>query len=180
MTCGRSKSRVTSVSLEVALPPASQKKKNSIKIVIDTREKEPYSFPLDGITTTRRKLETGDYSLDGFEDRVTVERKSMDDFVSTVIHARSRFHKELKRLQLFETACVVVEGSLDDVLRRRYHGNAHPNSVFGSAISIIIDFGIPVYFCSNRQVACRFVEGYLQRFHRKVCSTCENDQQIKT
>jgi len=33
-------------------------------------------------------------------------------------------------------------------------------------LSIVVDFDIPVFFCSDRQVACRFVEGYLLRFHR--------------
>ena len=32
-----------------------------------------------------------------------------------------------------------------------------------SDLGIAVDFGIPVFFCSNRQIACRFVEGYLLR-----------------
>ena len=49
------------------------------------------------------------------------------------------------------------------MLAGRYRGDAHPHSVLGSALAIAIDFGVPVFFCSNRQIACRFVEGYLLR-----------------
>ena len=150
-----------------------------IRIVVDTREKEPYSFPLDGVQTIRRKLVAGDYSLDGFEERVAVERKSLADFVSTVIHARSRFTRELTRLQEFEAACVVVEAGMDDILAGRYRGHAHPNAVFGLTLSIIVDFGIPVYFCGNRQIACRFLYDFLTRYHRKASSACADRQHRK-
>jgi len=140
----------------------------SLNIVVDTREQEPYTFPVDGITTVRRKLEAGDYSLEGFEDRVAVERKSLDDFVSTVIRHRRRFQAELRKMQQMEAACVVVEAGLDDVLMGRFAAGAHPHAVFGAAVSIIVDFGIPVFFCSDRQIACRFVEAYLRRYQDKM------------
>ena len=69
---------------------------------------------------------------------------------------------------MFEAACIVVEGNLSDVIRGAYRSKAHPNSVFGAALSIIVDHEIPIYFCSDRQIACRFVEGFLLRFHRKA------------
>ena len=31
--------------------------------------------------------------------------------------------------------------------------------------------GVPVYFCGDRQLACRFVEGLLRRYHRKLGGT---------
>lgn len=139
-----------------------------IRIVVDTREKEPYSFSSGGVEAARRKLEAGDYSLEGYESRVAVERKSLNDFVSTVIHHRSRFERELERLAGFEAACIVVEASLDDVLQGRYFSAAHPSSILGSTLWIIIDYGVPVFFCSDRPLACHFVEGYLRRFQRKM------------
>ena len=66
----------------------------------------------------------------------------------------------------------VVEGGLSDVLRGRFSSGAHPQSVLGAALSIIIDHEVPVYFCSDRQAACRFVQGFLLRFHRKA-TRCE-------
>ncbi len=114
----------------------------------------------------RKALPAGDYSLVGMEQRVAVERKSLQDFVQTVIRSRRRFQNELRRLQGYEHACVVVEGSLRDVLDGRYTGGAHPNSVLGAAVSICVDWGVPVFFCGDRQTARQFVEAYLDRSAR--------------
>jgi len=139
-----------------------------VSVVIDTREQEPYTFDPERVVETRGALRAGDYSLVGFEDRVAVERKSLDDFVSTVIRDRERFRRELDRLHELEAACVVVEGNVSDVLRGSFSSGAHPRSVLGAAISIVVDHEIPVYFCSDRQAARLFVEGFLLRFHRKA------------
>jgi ERCC4-type nuclease len=136
-------------------------------IIIDTREQEPYSFDPRLAATVRRALPAGDYSVEGLEERVAVERKSLDDFVSTVIHGRARFRNELQKLAGYRAACVVVEAGVIDVLLHRYRGDAHPNAVLGSALSIILDFRIPVFFCSNRQAACQFVQAYLLAAHAR-------------
>lgn len=135
---------------------------NRIPIVIDTREKAPYAFDPNRFTVVRKALPAGDYSLVGMENRVAVERKSLQDFAQTVIRSRRRFHEELKKLAACEFACVAVEGSMRDVLDEAYGTGAHPNAVFGAAVSICVDWGVPVYFCSDRQSARQFVEAYLE------------------
>jgi DNA excision repair protein ERCC-4 len=144
-----------------------------ITIVVDTREKKPYCFDPRSVSTIRRALPAGDYSLSGQEHSVAVERKTLEDFVSTVIWSRKRFQRELKRLAEYAASCIVVEADLSDILGGRYRSGAHPNAVLGTVISIAVDFGIPVFFCSDRQAACRFVQGYLLRFHRKESSQWE-------
>lgn len=136
-------------------------------IVIDTREQEPYSFDPRLAATARRALPAGDYSVEGLEQRVAVERKSLNDFVSTVIHGRACFRNELRKLGGYRAACIVVEAGVLDVLLHRYRGDAHPNAVLGSALSIILDFRIPVFFCSSRQAACQFVQAYLLAAHAR-------------
>ena len=146
-----------------------------IRVVVDTREQEPLSFDPLKVDVERRVLPAGDYSVAGYEHRVGVERKSLSDFVGSVIRARRRFAAELERLRSYDFACVVVEGSLADVFGRRYRSGAEPASVFGAVISIIVDFGIPVYFCSDRQIACRFVQDYLLRIHKKLTEETHAD-----
>jgi len=146
---------------------AGQAGEDRVTIVVDTREQEPYAFDPERVIVTRKALPAGDYSIEGCEDSVAVERKTLEDFVSTVIRSRKRFKKELQRLAGYESACIVVEADLSDILGGRYRSGAHPNAVLGTVLSIVVDFGIPVFFCSDRQAACRFVEGYLLRFHRK-------------
>ncbi len=146
-----------------------------VTVVVDTREQEPYAFDSESVSTVRKALPAGDYSIEGFENRVAVERKSMADFVSTVIRGRKRFHKELEKLRHYDAACVVVEANYRDVIDACYKGGAHPNALIGAIASIIIDFGVPVYFCSDRQAACRFAYEFLIRFHRRF-AWCQEKQ----
>jgi ERCC4-type nuclease len=136
-------------------------------VAVDTREQEPYGFDPSRVKTVRRALPAGDYSLAGRETDVAVERKSLEDLVATAIHARERFARELRRLAAYDFACVVVEASMEDVLRHRYRSGADPRSVFGATLSIVLDHRVPVFFCGDRQVACRFVEGLLSLYARR-------------
>ena len=144
------------------------------RIVTDTREQENYTFSVPSI---RKKIDAGDYSVEGLEDRVAVERKSLVDFVTTVIRGRKRFHRELQKLAAFDSACVVVECNFRDLVDGRYRSDAHPNALIATVASIVIDFGVPVYFCSDRQAACRFVEEYLTRFHRRI-ARCQKELKL--
>lgn len=136
-------------------------------VIIDTREQQPYEFDPARVVSVRRGLPVGDYSLQGYESAVAVERKSLDDFVGTVIRARGRFERELDCLREFDLGCVVVEATHEDVLQRRYRAQVHPNAVLGAAVAITVDHHVPVFFCTNRQFACGFVERLLLRFHEK-------------
>jgi DNA excision repair protein ERCC-4 len=137
-------------------------------IVVDTREQEPYAFESLRVTSVRRALPAGDYSIAGLETIVAVERKTLDDFVSTVVWSRDRFRRELDRLRDYTAACVVVEADLRQVLKGQYWSNARPASVLGAAIAIIVDSGVPVFFCSDREAARLFVERYLLRCHARL------------
>jgi ERCC4-type nuclease len=137
-------------------------------VVVDTREQQPYSFDPAHVICVRRALPAGDYSLQGYEAAIAIERKSLEDFVASTITARARFRRELHTLGEYDLGCVVVEASLEDILARRYRSGAHPSAVVGAALSIIVDHGVPVFFCGDRQIACRFVEGLLRRYHQKV------------
>ena len=120
------------------------------------------------MTVIRRALPFGDYSLPGFETSMAIERKSLADYVGTVIHGRDRFARELTGLAQYDFGCVVVEGSLEDIAAHRYRSDASPNSLLGTTYSIIADYHVPVFFCGDRQLACRFVEGLLRRYRRKA------------
>ena len=146
-------------------------------IIIDSREQIPYVF--QGVETVRRALPAGDYSVLGYEDVIAVERKSLDDFVKTVVKDRSRFKAELIKLGEYRYACVVIEGNLSDLLSGNYRSGAHPASVFGALISIIVNSRIPVFPCSNRQIARAFTEHFLfaaaRRFHGTESDRSEKD-----
>jgi ERCC4-type nuclease len=136
-------------------------------VVVDTREQLPYELNPELVHVVRRALIAGDYALDGLENRLVIERKSLDDYVFSVVRARERFLRELELLATCSMPYVVVEGSLDAVVDHRYRAGVHPNAVLGATWAIIVDYGVPVFFADDRQLACRFVEGLLLRAHHK-------------
>ncbi len=135
-------------------------------------------YPSQSVTTStstpfesRVKVDAGDYSVAGFEHRVAVERKSLPDFVHTVIHDATRFAAELQKLAGMDAASVVVEANLDDVLRGCHEDvlrSVAPQAVLGAALHIALPWGIPVYWCGSRQAACAFTDAYLRMFVRTV------------
>lgn len=137
----------------------------SITIVVDTREQLPYTFSAPGVSTLRGTLQTGDYSLLGYETRVAIERKTLNDFVGSITRERQRFMREVERMKTFQSKAIVVEANWSDVVSQLYRSKAHPASVFGSTIALIVDHEIPVYFLSSRHIARRFTERFLTRFH---------------
>ncbi len=97
-------------------------------IVVDTREQKPWTFQgfeADArdkyaeilVQTERGTLVTGDYSIKGLEDRVTIERKSLNDAFGTFGGDRDRWERELCRLQEVGCASVIVEAGWSSVLR---------------------------------------------------------------
>lgn len=137
----------------------------STTIVIDTREQRPYTF--DGLSTVRRALPSGDYSLDGLEHSIAIERKSLDDWVHTILRARRRFRAELKRLQRMDFAAIVIEGSVADILAGRYKSDAHPRSILGMTASIMQHYRpVQVVFAGDRPHAAHVVRVLLEQAER--------------
>lgn len=98
-------------------------------ILTDTREQLPYTFSKYPVQTEFAALAAGDYSLKGFQDRVAVERKSIDDLIGCLIGSdRNRFEKELARAGSFERFAVVIEASLQDVSAGRYKSDMKPHA----------------------------------------------------
>ena len=133
-------------------------------IVIDTREQHPYSFSVPAV---RRKLDAGDYSIEGFETVAAIERKELNDYVQTVIYQKERFRKELAKLAAYRLKAIVVEASMSDIVAGRYEGHIAPQSVIGATAGIILGFGVPVFFCSDRQIALHFTETLLRKFYER-------------
>jgi len=132
-------------------------------VVIDTREQLPFEFS-EGACIVRRKLETGDYSILGMEtDGVAIERKSLDDLVNTVIHAKGRFAAELSRMQAYRFRAVVVEASVDDVMAHRYRADVHPRSVLALCNAMYVRYGVPVFFWGGRPHCRYMLENLLAR-----------------
>jgi ERCC4-type nuclease len=99
-------------------------------ILIDDREKTAWEFP--GVETEEARIETGDYTIKGFEDRFAIERKSINDLAKSVGSERDRFESEIKRAQSMDNFAVVIEGTPQEVRNGAYYSKIHPNAVMGT------------------------------------------------
>lgn len=126
-------------------------------VLVDTREQTPFNFDAfeNWIAGSRAAtLTTGDYSIEGMETLICLERKSLNDLVSTLMHQRERFLRELERMAEFRHRAILVEASYEDV-KSPYSFTkdvmAHPNGVSGSLDAIEAKFGIPIIYTSKNK-----------------------------
>ncbi len=95
-----------------------------------------------------RQLEVGDYIL---SDRVGVERKSCNDFLSSVFD--NNIFKQLQNLKdSFEKPLLIIEG--DGLYGKR---DVHPNSIRGAVASIGIDLSIPIIWTNSEEDTASFL-----------------------
>ena len=68
------------------------------------------------IKIVRKVLRCGDYSILGHEHRVTVERKTVVDFIASSLNNHEWFDGKLKNMSEYTYSAVVVEGTLQEAL----------------------------------------------------------------
>ncbi|MFB6089343.1 MAG: ERCC4 domain-containing protein [Candidatus Aenigmatarchaeota archaeon] len=90
-----------------------REKEYSWYVIVDSREQKPWKFS----NSKTKGLTTGDYSIEGCEDKIAVERKSVSDAISSVTSNRKRFEKEWVRAKSLDYFAVVIEGSFRDIYR---------------------------------------------------------------
>lgn len=125
-------------------------------VIVDTREQCPFSFENFGnwIGAVRRgTVAVGDYTIEGMESLLAIERKSFPDLLMTLIHARDRFIRECEKLQHYRWKAILIEASYEDV-KSPYAGtfsDAHPNGVAGTLDAIEARYGIPIIYTSQHK-----------------------------
>lgn len=122
-----------------------------MRVVVDTREQAPYSFAKQEAEVMRATLPAGDYSLPGFEDRVAVERKSVNDLMGCLTKDRARFERELAKLRAYEVSAVVVEASMQDIAEGRYRSEMKPHAALQSLLAFMCRYRIPFIFAGSRE-----------------------------
>ena len=156
-------------------------------VAVDTREQLPFPFQdlrIDRkkafVLTQRRTLSTGDYSIVGFEDKICVERKSLEDLYQTLGNGRERFIKELERMQDMEYSAVVVEASLGQVKEPSkenplWFSQMNPDSVLGTIIAFAGQFHKTRWkFAGNRTNAEKITFKLLLQYYHAVKNKTES------
>ena len=141
-------------------------------VLVDTREREP--FPLyvnhpNWIGGERRAaLKTGDYTVEGMEKLLCLERKSLADVVACTVTNRRRFLAACERLARFPWKAILVEATLEDIKGGYesvdFPSEVHPNAVCGTLDAIEAKFSIPVIYTSaDRDLATERAASWLSK-----------------
>ena len=125
-------------------------------VLIDTREQYPFDFkrfPNWIANEKRQTLKTGDYSVEGMETLLVIERKTLTDLITTLIQQRARFFKQCEKMTKYRWRCLLVEASYEDIKSPydydEYNTSAHPNAVSGTLDALEARYGIPVIYTST-------------------------------
>ena len=131
-----------------------------MEIVIDTREKNPWNF-MDH-KQIHKKLDVGDYSVEGLEDQVVIKRKTLNDYIRSILQDKVRFTKVLNKLSEMEHSCIIVEEPYQHVWDKNYYSKVNPQYINNRTKTIKNTFGIPVFFSKNRNRAKKIALTWLE------------------
>lgn len=151
-------------------------------IRIDNQEQAEWTFqslhtnaadgyrPIIVKTEKTAHIETGDYSIVGLEDRVVIERKSLEDLCGSMRRGRERLEAEHKRMQQIVAAggeaCLIVEASPADPIPPPIPEEAR-ETVLGTWLSWGRKYGVPWLWAGDRrtaeEIAFRFLDSFWKR-----------------
>ena len=141
-------------------------------VLVDTREQQPlplFANHRNWIAGERRvALKTADYSIEGMENLIGLERKSLADLVDCTVTSRERFLCCCARLGRFRWKAILIEASYEDIKlgwdTDEIHSNVHPNAVCGLLDAVEAKFGIPILLTSrHRELATERAASWLSK-----------------
>jgi hypothetical protein len=156
------------------------------KVVVDTREQLPYEFSgmtgsageLLAVPTVVKGLPSGDYSIDGLEGEIAIERKSLDDLYGSVTWGRERFEREIERLDcqqgLGGFAAVVIEATWPEIVnpsafRPGWINQTEPRCVEATIVSWSLRYPrVHWWACGDRRGAEQRTFSILKKFWEEV------------
>lgn len=138
--------------------------------VVDTQERTEIhqGYDLVGIPQIVEKLSFGDYSIKGFTDNISIERKAQGDFYGSITHGRLRFKRMLKRMQIAEFKGLVIECSEEELMSPYLsYTDVHPNSIYATLIAFEIKYGLHVYFGSRKDCENKVINWLIGYYNYK-------------
>ena len=143
-----------------------------LKMIIDYREKNSLvisELTSMGIEIEFKNLKVGDYIVRG----VVIERKTVSDFISSMINRR--LFNQLEELQQYEDKLLVVEGideqdlyTDEEILEGLDARGLHPNAIRGFLLSIALKFKVPIIFTKNYIDTARFISVLLKKKDKEI------------
>jgi Fanconi anemia group M protein len=129
--------------------------KEKPKIIADYREKNslvPSELVSLGCEVEFQELKVADFIV----RNVAIERKTISDFISSMIN--KRLIRQLEELQQYEKRLLIIEGIEEQELYNEHEiSGLHPNSIRGFLLTILLRHNIPVLFTKNAEDTAKFI-----------------------
>jgi len=129
---------------------------NKFKVIIDTREQQPWHF--ERTIAEHKKLDTGDYSVEGYEHLLCIERKKSVSEIANNI-TESRFKDVIERMNSYKYSFLMLEFSLNDIYRYPVGSNVpkhmwsklkiSPGFIIKNLLELQLKNNIKILFCDN-------------------------------
>jgi ERCC4-type nuclease len=151
-----------------------------MKVIIDSREKTPWQFNHPDVTSAEvRKLHTGDYSIEGLEDILCIERKKTVAELATCATSE-RFKRELERMLDYKYRYLILEFDEEEIMRYPV-GSFIPKNrwkklkIKGGFImkflqDISQDYGVKVVLAGSSTVAERKIVEIMKKVCENECT----------
>jgi len=135
-------------------------------IIVDTREQ----LPLWTKNVINKKLDVGDYSINGHEDKISIERKSLSDLFGTLGTGHKRFKKELERALKLIYFAIVIDGSYSSCINKEFNGSHHTTMKGEDITSIIMTihmkYKVPIFFTNGRIESKNIIRSLLTTYYK--------------
>ena len=137
-------------------------------VVVDTREQLPLFGSVNNLTQDRRKLDKGDYSIQGFEDMICVERKMISDLTSYMTTERDRTVTKLEAMEDMKWKALVVECEEAELYIPKVFTNVPPEVFRQTLASWRVRYNLHVYCSRRREWIERYILDHFIKFYRIV------------
>lgn len=147
-------------------------------VIRDSREKSDQGYFweesewCDGYLV--QKLDTGDYSIQGLEKELCIERKHSTAELAINVN-EERFERELERMAGIKHAFIICEFSLSDVLNFPINSGipnyrwaklkVTPKYLLSCITKWQIKYGVKVLFCDDTNGGFEMVSSIMKRFY---------------
>ena len=134
----------------------------SYVVVVDTREQKPYKFN----NFIVKKLDIGDYSIEGYEDIIAIERKTLADWISSVTKNRKQMEEKIiiakEKLSYYT---IVIESDLPKMWKKSRYSKVAPVAYINTAIKWSVKYNLPIFFSSTASQGNYLTKNLLQGFY---------------
>lgn len=134
--------------------------KSKLKIIVDSKEKQPLLFSTYEAETYRDSLSAGDYTLFSHDrpnddHSIIIERKkNCMELVSNLVAKWDVFQRELEKLQTYRHKAIVVCGPNNFLeLYERGMTQVHPSFAYAKLAEVLMIYEVPTIFAGSREEA---------------------------